>query len=100
MESHNGLAGAGRTRYPRRSCVVLLHDMLLRRMEEDRPLLPWIIEGALQFCDIVHYTETALSVGMLKGVVCGNGLSGPRPSTDRQLEQRLCGLARQVLGKL
>src|ERR1035441_1152221 len=46
--------------------VAALHQLALRRVEENRPLLPWIVERALQFFEIAHYPETALSIGMIE----------------------------------
>ncbi len=46
MQRDDGLPGARRTGDSRRSIVVLFDDVALRGVEEDRPLLPGILERA------------------------------------------------------
>ena len=72
----------------------------LRRVQEDRPLLPGVVERAFQFSGVVHEPEPPLSVRVLEGVRVIGGLdrrSGR--STHSELEERLGSLARQVVGE-
>ena len=69
VQRNDGLARARRTGHPRRAAVVPLHPLALRRVEKDRPLLPGILQGALQFLDTVYNSEPALRIGMCERVV-------------------------------
>ncbi len=68
MQGDDGLSRARRTGNPRGTAVIPLHQLPLGRMEKDRPLLPGIVQGALQFLDVVHHPETPLGIGMGKGI--------------------------------
>ena len=46
--------------------LVALHPLSLFGVQEDRPFLPWKIEGALQLFHICHHAEAALRVGMFE----------------------------------
>jgi hypothetical protein len=61
------LAGPGRSGAARRPVVVALDNSALRRMQKDSPLLPGIIERALQFLDVGQHAETPLRVRMREG---------------------------------
>ena len=49
---------------PGGSVVVALDEPPLRRMQEDRPFIPRVIERAFQFLDVGQHAEPALRVGM------------------------------------
>jgi hypothetical protein len=52
VQGDDGLARAGRAGNARRAVVVALHPLPLRRVQEDRPLLPRELQGALQFLHV------------------------------------------------
>jgi hypothetical protein len=68
MQRDDGLAGAGRAGDSRRPGIAALDQLPLRRVEEDRPFLPRIVECALQLLEIGHDAEAALRVGMGEGI--------------------------------
>ena len=69
-------------------------------MQEDGPFLPGIGEGAFQFFNIVHHPEAALGIGVLERIGArGCGLRDWRLAASRQFQQRLSGLARQVVSQ-
>jgi len=73
------LAGAGGTRYPRRAAVGALDQAALRRVQEDRPFLPRIVQRPFQFLEIGQNAEPALRIGMLEplGVNSWRDKNGP-----------------------
>ena len=58
------LPGTRRTRHPRWTAVIALDQSTLRRVKENRPFVPGIVERALQFLYVGHHAEAALRVGM------------------------------------
>ena len=69
-------------------------------MQEDGPFLPGIFKSAFQFFDIVHHPEAALGIGVLERIgTRGCGLRGLRLAARGEFQQRLSGLARQVVGQ-
>ena len=68
VQCHDGLARARGSGDARRAGVVALHPLPLLRVQEDRPLLPREIEGALQLLDVGHYAEATLGVGMVERI--------------------------------
>ena len=100
VQCDDGLARARRTGDARRAGVVALHPLPLLGMQEDRPLLPGEIEGALQLLDIRHHAEAALGVGMIEGIRRRRGgLGHAGLAAGRQFQQRLRRLGRQVVGQ-
>ena len=98
MQCDDGLARARRTRHARGATVVTFNQNALRRMKEDRPLVPGVVERALQFFDISHHAETPLGVGMRERI----GSNSYRPGNlwrdaGGQIQQRFGGLGRQVI---
>ena len=83
MQRNDGLAGTGRTRHPRWTAVIALNQSALRRMKEDRPFVPGIVERALQFLDVGHHAEAALGVGMRERIG-PNGYRLARPLARRR----------------
>ena len=101
VEGHDGLAGAGRPRHPGGAVVLAFDELPLRRVQEDRPFLPGIVERPPERLDILHDPEAPLRVGVREGV----GIrGGRRPRLGRaaggELQQRLGGLGRQVVGEV
>jgi len=79
VQGDDGLARACRSGDPRGSALVPFDPLALRRMEENRPFLPGIIQGACQFLDIIHDPEATLCIGVLKRIGSGGyGLRGWR----------------------
>ena len=100
VQRDDGLARARRTGDAGRAGVVALHPLPLLGVQEDRPLLPREIEGALQLLDIGHHAEAALGVGMVERVrLRRHGLRHARLAAGRQFQQRLRRLGRQVVGQ-
>ena len=67
-------------------------------MQENRPLIPWIVEGALKFFEIAHHPETALGIGMIERTGDGRWqLLHRRRYASGQIKERLGGLGRQVI---
>ena len=101
VEGHDGLAGAGRPRDAGGAVVVALDELPLGRMQEDRPLLPGIVEGPLEGLDVGHHPEAPLGVGVRERIVGGGGRRGQGGSAPGgDLQQRLGGLGRQVIGEV
>ena len=100
VERDDGLACAGRPCDAGGAVVLALDGGALSRVQEDRPLLPGVVERALQFSSVVHEPEPPLSVRVLEGVRVIGGLDRrSRGSTHSELEERLGSLARQVAGE-
>lgn len=68
VERDDRLARSGRTRDARRPVVGSLDDLPLSGMEEHHPLLPWKLQGLLQFLDIRDQSETTLRIRMLERI--------------------------------
>ena len=66
MERHDCLSCSRRPRNAGGAVVAALNQLTLRRVEEDRPFLPWIVEGARKFFEIAHHPETVLSIGVIE----------------------------------
>ena len=100
VQRHDGLACARRTGDARRPGVVALHPLPLLGVQEDRPLLPREIEGALQLLDVRHHAEAALGIGMIERIRRRHGgLRHARLATGRQFQQRLRRLGGQMVGQ-
>ena len=98
MEGDDRLAGAGRTGHAGGAAVIALDRLALRRMQEDGPFLPRVVQGTRQFVAIVDEAEAALRIRMGKGIgALGCGRSGRRGDAGRQVQQRLGGLLGQVV---
>ena len=70
-------------------------------MQEDDPLFPRIVQGALQLLQIVHDAEAAAGVRVLEWVGVGSDAARKRRRpTRRKLKERLRRLKRQVIRKL
>jgi hypothetical protein len=64
-------------------------------MEKDRPLLPGIVEGALQLLDVVHYPESTLGIRVSKRVGSdGGGLGDFSLPAGSELQQRFSSFTR------
>ena len=101
VERHDGLSGAGRARDAGRAAVCVPHDPALRRMQEDRPLLPRELERALQLVGVLHEAEAALRVRVRERVrVGGHSCRALRRAAGGKLQQRLRRLGRQVVGEI
>ena len=101
MERHDGLAGAGRARDTRRAAVFPFDELPLGRVKEDRPLLPRVVERSLQCLHIRHHPEAALRVRMRERIGARHGRHcAVRRTAGRKLQQRLGGLARQMIGEV
>ena len=74
--------------------VVPFDDATLGWMEEDGPLIPRVVQGALQLFPITHNSEAALRVRVIERVDVHNQARDLRRPTGSQLQQRLGGLAR------
>jgi hypothetical protein len=99
VKRHNGLAGARRARDAGWPGVIALDPLPLFGMQEDRPFLPREIEGALQFLHVGHHAETALGVGMLKGIGGGeHWLRHAGLAAGRKFQQGLGCLGWQMIG--
>jgi hypothetical protein len=99
MQRDNRLAGAGRSRDPRRPGVAALDELALRRMQKHRPFRPRKVERAFQLLDIGQHPEAALRVRMGERVGgCGGWCRDRRGPTSRQVQQRLGRLLRQAIG--
>jgi hypothetical protein len=78
---------------PRRAAVVALDELALRRVQEDRPLLPRVLERALQLLDVGEHAEAALGVRVLERVgvpaaATGRCHRGFTPTPDRAAPRR------------
>ena len=94
VQRDDGLPGAGGPGDAGRTVVATLDDGPLGRVEEDRPLLPRVVEGALQLVGVLHEPEPPLSVGVVEGIrvlVCVHRRG--RRAAGGELEQCLGGLA-------
>src|SRR4051794_7526959 len=89
MERDDRLARPCRPGNPCRSSVVTLHQLALGWVQEDRPFIPWVIQGSFELFHITHDTEAALSVGVGERVDPGqhNTLRNLWLTARRQLEQ-------------
>ena len=78
--------------------IVALHALPLLGVQEDRPLLPGEIKGALQPLHIRHHAEAALGVGVIEGACRRPGLRRHAGLTSgRQFQQCLGRLRWQML---
>jgi hypothetical protein len=68
VERHDRLPRAGRPGHARRPAVPALHRLALRRMQEDRPLVPRVLERPLQLLAARHRAEPPPRVRMLERV--------------------------------
>ena len=110
MQSHHGLPGAGRTRNAGGPGVVAADRLALRRMQEDRPLLPGELERSLQLLDVRDGAEASLGVGMLESLwsddLRGHGHLNRDAGASRRLpshcetQQSLGRLAGKVVRKV
>ena len=101
MQRDHRLAGAGRAGDARRASILAIHELLLRGVQEHRPLLPRVVEGSLQRVRVLHDAEAALRVGMGERVGLLVGVNWyARGAARRQLKQCFGGLRREVLGEL
>jgi hypothetical protein len=116
VQCHDRFAGARTAAYPGGSVVVAVDEPTLRRMQEDRPFIPRIIERTLQFLDVGDHPEPALRVGMIervdnrqeRGTVDTEGHIGPIFGCDGDFgrsagcesQQGFGGLLRQAFGDI
>lgn len=78
-----------------------LDQLALRRMEEHRPLVPRVFQGAGQFVHIGHDPEAALCVRVLEWIspfACN--IRQRRCTAGRQLQQGFGRFPRQVVSQL
>ena len=101
VKRHDGLAGAGRARDTRRTGVLAFDELPLGRVQEDRPLLPGVVQRPLQRLHVRHHPEAALRVRMRERIGARHGRRrAVRGTAGRKLQQCLGGLARQVVGEV
>ena len=101
MERHDGLARAGRARDARRAVVLPFDELALGRVQEDGPLLPGIVQRPLQRLQVRHHPEAALRVRMRERIGARQSRHRTvRRTAGRKLQQRLGGLARQMIGEV
>ncbi len=101
VERHDGLAGAGRARDARRAAVLPFDKLPLGRVQKDGPLLPGVVERSLQRLHVRYYPEAALRVRMREWIGARHGRHRTvRRTAGCKLQQRLGGLARQVIGEV
>jgi hypothetical protein len=99
VQRHDRLACAGTAAYPGRPAVVAVDQPPLRRMQEDRPLVPRVIEGSFEFLDIGQHLEPALRVGMGERIgLDRRPFRHRRGGAGRQVQQGLGSLLRQPFG--
>ena len=78
-----------------------LESIGLLGTRQDRPLLPRVVEGALQLVGVLHEPEPALRVGVVEGIrVLACVLRRRRCAAGGELEQCLGGLAWKVVREL
>ena len=97
MQRHDRLACAGRSRDARRPVIVAHDELPLLGMQEDRPLVPRGIEGALQLLDARHHPEAPLRIWMLERVGYRHRLRRPWRASGGELKDRLRRLRGQML---
>ena len=101
MERHDGLAGTGRARDTRRAAVLPFDELPLGWVQEDGPLLPGVVQGPLQRLHVRHHPEAALRVRMCERIGARHRRRrAVRRTAGRKLQQRLGGLARQMIGEV
>ena len=101
VERHDGLAGAGRARDTRRTAVLPFDELPLGRVQEDRPLLPGVVQRPLQRLHVRHHPEATLGVRMRERIGARHGRRrAVRRTAGRKLQQCLGGLARQMIGEV
>ena len=77
-----------RARDAGRAAAYVLHDPALRRVQEDRPLLPRIFERALQLLHILHESKAALRIRVRERVRVGDRMDRPiRRAAGRKFQQ-------------
>ena len=62
-------------------------------MEEDGPLIPRVVQGALQIFPITHDPKAALRIWVIERVEVHNQAEDRRRPTGSQFQQRLGSLA-------
>ena len=97
VQRNDGFASSGRTDDAGRAIIVALNDRALRRMKENGPRFPRIIESAFEFLRAADGAEPSLRVGMFEGV----GIGGERHArlglfTDGKLENGFGGFGRKM----
>lgn len=101
VQRDDGLAGSGRAGDPRRAAVVALSIGALRRVQEDGPLLPRVFKRPLQFLDIREHAEPAQRIGVAEWIGLGRRHCwGLRSHPGREIQERLRGFLRQVIGHI
>lgn len=100
VQGNHGLARTSRSRHTCRTVVMTLNQLTLCRMEEYRPLVPRVFQGADQFVHIGHDAESALRVWVLEWVrPLGCHFRQGRRAACRQFKQGFGRLTRQVVGQ-
>ena len=101
VQRHDGLAGTRRSRYARRAVEAPFHHLPLRRMQEDRPLLPRVFQCPLQLFLVGHDPEAALRVGMgVRVSVRGRARRPLRRAAGGKCQQSFGGLSGEVIRDL
>ena len=88
VEGHDGLAGAGRPRDAGGAVVLALDELALGRMQEDRPLLPGIVQGPLERLHVGHHPEPPLGVGVGERIGVDLGRHGQGESSRARGQRR------------
>jgi hypothetical protein len=74
------------------------YQFMLLGMQENRPFVPRKFQGALQFLDVCHHTETALCVRVFEGICYrSDRLRDSRLPTSGQFQQGFGCFRRQPL---
>jgi hypothetical protein len=101
MQRHDRLACARTAAYPGGSVVAAVHEPTLRRMQEDRPFIPRVVECAFELLDIRQHAEPALRVGMGERIgLDRRPFRHRRGRAGRQVQQGLGSLLRQAFGNV
>jgi hypothetical protein len=99
VQRHDCLAGARTAAYPGGSVVIALDESPLRRVQEDRPFVPRVVERPFEFLEVRQHAEPALRVGMGERIgLDRRPFRHCRGRAGRQVQQSLGSLLRQALG--
>lgn len=100
MQRDDRLAGARGTGHPRRARVVALDPFALRGVQEDRPLIPGIVQRLLERLDIRHQAEASLRIRVSERIGARRRLTNHRPAAGCQLKQCFGSFGGQMAGEI
>jgi hypothetical protein len=99
MEGNDGFPSSGRTGDTGGAVIVALHERALRRVKEDGPYFPRIIESAFKLLDVAHDAEAAFRVGMFEWVSASGEAQGSLGLfADGEIENGFGGFGGKVGG--